>query len=409
MRKTLHIALAALFSTLALSAYAQEQTVIWEEDWQSGQDRQPVTEIVNANATYTVNTAGGAEAKYTKLYANTSDASNIELLLPKADRNESLGVAIKDLKGKSGALTLTFTYNKDQVEITSTTAGVTITDLTKNGATINVPAGTTSLNLVFNNPLSANGRIDNIKLVAGESHGEVPQVDNIAALKALAEGSYAILTLTDARVNFTSGKDMFIEDATGAIDFYNCGLEYTAGQRLNGTIKVEYKTYKKLPEVMSVSDNNLVATDGEVTPNEVSIEGISEAMVCKLVKVSGKVTTTTEQYQDKNGNTQTRTNYFLEDEENNTVQFYRKWYKLEGTDISVLAEGDKATVTGIVVFLNGNPAIGVTAFAKEEPNAIDTVTAQDDDNAPIYNIAGQRVEKAVKGIYIRNGKKFVVK
>lgn len=202
---------------------------------------------------------------------------------------------------------------------------------------------------------------------------------------------------------------MFIEDATGAIDFYNCGLEYTAGQRLNGTIKVEYKTYKKLPEVMSVSDNNLVATDGEVTPNEVSIEGISEAMVCKLVKVSGKVTTTTEQYQDKNGNTQTRTNYFLEDEENNTVQFYRKWYKLEGTDISVLAEGDKATVTGIVVFLNGNPAIGVTAFAKEEPNAIDTVTAQDDDNAPIYNIAGQRVEKAVKGIYIRNGKKFVVK
>lgn len=172
MRKTLHIALAALFSTLALGAYAQEQTVIWEEDWQSGQDRQPVTEIVNANATYTVNTAGGAEAKYTKLYANTSDASNIELLLPKADRNESWGVAIKDLKGKSGALTLTFTYNKDQVEITSTTAGVTITDLTKNGATINVPAGTTSLNLVFNNPLSANGRIDNIKLVAGESHGE---------------------------------------------------------------------------------------------------------------------------------------------------------------------------------------------------------------------------------------------
>ena len=310
MRKTLHIALAALFSTLALGAYAQEQTVIWEEDWQSGQDRQPVTEIVNANATYTVNTAGGAEAKYTKLYANTSDASNIELLLPKADRNESWGVAIKDLKGKSGALTLTFTYNKDQVEITSTTAGVTITDLTKNGATINVPAGTTSLNLVFNNPLSANGRIDNIKLVAGESHGDIPQVDNIAALKALAEGSYAILTLTDARVNFTSGKDMFIEDATGAIDFYNCGLEYTAGQRLNGTIKVEYKTYKKLPEVMSVSDNNLVATDGEVTPNEVSIEGISEAMACKLVKVSGKVTTTTEQYQDKNGNTQTRTSNY---------------------------------------------------------------------------------------------------
>ena len=30
-------------------------------------------------------------------------------------------------------------------------------------------------------------------------------------------------------------------------------------------------------------------------------------------------------------------------------------------------------------------------------------------NAPIYNLAGQRVEKAQKGIFIQNGKKFVVK
>ena len=32
-----------------------------------------------------------------------------------------------------------------------------------------------------------------------------------------------------------------------------------------------------------------------------------------------------------------------------------------------------------------------------------------DANAPVYNLAGQRVSKAVKGIYIQNGKKFVVK
>ena len=31
------------------------------------------------------------------------------------------------------------------------------------------------------------------------------------------------------------------------------------------------------------------------------------------------------------------------------------------------------------------------------------------DNAPIYNLAGQRVEKVTKGIFIQNGKKFVVK
>ena len=387
MRKTLHIALAALFSTLALGAYAQEQTVIWEENWQSGKDKQLVTEVTNAKATYTVNTKDGAQPKYTKIYTNSKDASNLELLLPKTERNESWGVAINDLQGKSGVFTLTFTYNKSEIEITSTTAGVTVTDISKSGATINVPAGTTSLGLVFKNNLSENGRIDNIKLVAGEIHEEVQTVENIAKLKTIGEGKKAVLTLTDARVVFANDRDMFIEDATGAIDFYGCNLPYTAGQVLNGTIEVVYKTYKKLPEVTEVDKNKLVATDGE----------------------EGVVTTTEEEYKDKDGKTQKRTNYFLEDEDNNTVQFYRKWYKLEGTDISVLAEGDKATVTGIVVFLNNNPAIGVTAFAKEEPNAIDTVTAQDDDNAPIYNIAGQRVEKAVKGIYIRNGKKFVVK
>ncbi|MBR6142047.1 MAG: hypothetical protein IKQ37_09860 [Bacteroidaceae bacterium] len=33
----------------------------------------------------------------------------------------------------------------------------------------------------------------------------------------------------------------------------------------------------------------------------------------------------------------------------------------------------------------------------------------DDVNAPIYNIAGQRVSKAQKGVYIQNGKKVAVK
>ena len=37
------------------------------------------------------------------------------------------------------------------------------------------------------------------------------------------------------------------------------------------------------------------------------------------------------------------------------------------------------------------------------------ITDNDDTNAPIYNLAGQRVANPKKGIYIKNGKKFVVK
>lgn len=35
--------------------------------------------------------------------------------------------------------------------------------------------------------------------------------------------------------------------------------------------------------------------------------------------------------------------------------------------------------------------------------------AEEDANAPIYNLAGQKVEKSQKGILIQNGKKFVNK
>lgn len=45
---------------------------------------------------------------------------------------------------------------------------------------------------------------------------------------------------------------------------------------------------------------------------------------------------------------------------------------------------------------------------KGTPVGISEVKAQKADNA-IYNLAGQRVEKALKGLYIQNGKKYVVK
>jgi hypothetical protein len=36
-------------------------------------------------------------------------------------------------------------------------------------------------------------------------------------------------------------------------------------------------------------------------------------------------------------------------------------------------------------------------------------TAEDDPNAPIYNLAGQQVDASYKGVAIKNGKKFIIK
>lgn len=50
------------------------------------------------------------------------------------------------------------------------------------------------------------------------------------------------------------------------------------------------------------------------------------------------------------------------------------------------------------------------AAAKEAAAGIEeTVVVEDDENAPIYNLAGQQVTKNYKGIVIKKGKKYIVK
>ena len=43
----------------------------------------------------------------------------------------------------------------------------------------------------------------------------------------------------------------------------------------------------------------------------------------------------------------------------------------------------------------------------ETVDAINTITEEDDDNAPIYDLQGRRVHQPTKGIFIRNGKKII--
>ena len=55
----------------------------------------------------------------------------------------------------------------------------------------------------------------------------------------------------------------------------------------------------------------------------------------------------------------------------------------------------------------GDPRWTIT-YEQEVPTAIDAIKAADaDDNAPMYNLAGQKVGKGFKGIVIKNGKKLV--
>jgi hypothetical protein len=116
------------------------------------------------------------------------------------------------------------------------------------------------------------------------------KVDNIAAFKALANNTEAILTLKDAQVLYAGSKDIFVKDATGAVDFYSTGLTLTAGQLLNGTITGKSTNYNKLPELAKTSATNAdgyKTTDGKVTPTVVTIPAAkADIYVCDLVKIN---------------------------------------------------------------------------------------------------------------------------
>ena len=73
----------------------------------------------------------------------------------------------------------------------------------------------------------------------------------------------------------------------------------------------------------------------------------------------------------------------------------------------VNACGSKITCNGYA-FVPGATSIGNISFAGASTgiNGI-TVDGADNANAPVYNLAGQRVSKDAKGILIQNGKKFI--
>lgn len=81
-------------------------------------------------------------------------------------------------------------------------------------------------------------------------------------------------------------------------------------------------------------------------------------------------------------------------------------YKALMTEGKWLNNANKAYLPASVVTVAGAKAL---RFNFGGTTAIESVVTGLDTNAAIYDLSGRRVEKAVKGIYIQNGKKIIVK
>ena len=236
---------------------------------------------------------------------------------------------------------------------------------------------------------------------------EVQTVDNIAAFKALSNGTTAQLKLNNAQVlyTWTSNKgntSTYIRDATGALLLYKSGLTLKENQMLNGEVTLKLKDFYGLPEGVNTDKTNadgLTITDGTpakpkvITPDKAS-ENLSD-----LVQVEG-VTIQSEQ-------SGKYTNYYAHVGDQK-IQLYNGFHLDAYNDLSTLEGANNKTVKGIVSMFKGNYQI--TIISIDTTTGIDNLNAESkalNDNAPMYNLAGQRVDKTYKGVVIQNGKKFI--
>ena len=75
-----------------------------------------------------------------------------------------------------------------------------------------------------------------------------------------------------------------------------------------------------------------------------------------------------------------------------------------------LADGDAITVTGFAMYISGSKYVNTVVTSISKGLGIEEIQGYGSEaEGPVYDLSGRRVENPVKGLYIKNGKKMVIK
>ena len=391
MKKLLRLTFLALVAMVCNVANAQEVTLDFTDNtvWNfpAGSSNKGTAEASFTNGTYTVKVAGA-----NGYYYFTDKTTGNCLLFGKKDAYVELpafsfDVERIDVEGNAGgSASVTQNIFVGETAVSTQTTGVKGTNLYEIASDYQA-AGNVYKIKVTN---ASNSKINKILVwKKGTAPAEViPEVNSIKEFIALGVGKKGKLTLTNAKVSYANGDDIYVTDATGGIDFYKTSLTYKTGDVLNGSITASYAEFNKLPELMNVVENNLTATAGTVEPVVLTpADAASTDNICKLVTVKNITL-----FLDG-------TKYYTDAAK--TLQVYDK-FKINYTPDTQNAYD----FTGVVIPYSSVFELLPTK-APELTTGINGVVADEvNADAPVYNLAGQRVNKNVKGILIQNGKAF---
>ena len=242
---------------------------------------------------------------------------------------------------------------------------------------------------------------------------EYTECTNIAAFNALAAGTYAKVTLTDAEVIGKSAdgySTVWIQDATGG-----CWIQYTSlNDKLNEKTKVNGTVYViarpnsgnvQMKEAEATLNSDITATDiSEYTIIEGTLAEVNvPANKNKVVKIPGATLETT----SATAGELTQGDASI-DVNNGSATANQQLHK-----ITEWVEGTKLENVTIVTILVGKSATAnqLLPISITNTTGINGISTNDDnnENVVIYNLQGVRQNSLKKGINIVNGKKIIVR
>ena len=266
--------------------------------------------------------------------------------------------------------------------------------------------------------IAGNSQIKTMTVTLGEGGTPQPPVvityTDVASVKDLLanykeDTKNLNLTLTNAKVTFVNEYNgtinTYVREGDTAIELRTLGFNMPVNSILNGKVKVDLKYNFDVPYLTAnagTEDESITVTESDeaAQPIEATIADILANKYLNDLVTIKNFTFSKEEFQAG------KFNYYANDGEQK-IMIYDKFNKVGG--VAELTEGETYTVTGLYgAIFKGTPEILPTqAVVAGTPTGINNITTSAADNAPIFNLAGQKVGKSYKGVVIKAGKKMI--
>ena len=238
------------------------------------------------------------------------------------------------------------------------------------------------------------------------------EVGSIAEFNALEVGTLAKLALNNAQVNGVDWSAAYVEDATGAVEFDGLNLDLLRGDILNGYIYVKRGQFyydddpsddvpgRERPQAtndaLTSADTYTMTRGNELQPTEFTMpELLNDVNFSKFISLRNVSIT-------KNGR------FYVAEADGEQVRVNDMLGYLP-QDFVMPENGEKCDITGIFSWNGLAYQIYLTSVK------INTaITSLEVDpivkESPVYNLMGREMRGTLPaGIYIQNGRKFIVR